>query len=152
MSLNLNMSQFAKLFAIVGSLLFLKTDYLVAQERPFHVIVHPSNPAAALTRQQLAKLFLKKATVWDNGTPAIPVDLKSSSAVRQFFSKLILDKSVQNVKMYWQQLIFSGKEVPPVEKSSDYDVVKFVENTPGSVGYISSETSPGKCKIIEIIL
>jgi hypothetical protein len=43
---------------------------------------------------------------------------------------------------FWRQQIFSGRNVPPVEKASDSEVLEFVRSNPGAIGYVSSSTSP----------
>ena len=78
----------------------------------FKVIVHESNPISSLTRADVSKLFLKKATQL-NGTTALPIDLVSSNPVRQSFSRYIHRRPVSAIKAYWQQQIFSGRGVPP---------------------------------------
>jgi ABC-type phosphate transport system substrate-binding protein len=65
------------------------------------------------------------------------VDQTDRSSVREEFSRVVHGKSAAAVKSTWNQQIFSGRDVPPVEKSSDGDVVAFVRATPGAVGYVS---------------
>ena len=48
------------------------------------------------------------------------------------------------VKAYWQQMIFSGREVPPPEKASAKDVVAFVSANRGGVGYVPAGTPLGE--------
>jgi ABC-type phosphate transport system substrate-binding protein len=67
-----------------------------------------------------------------------PVDQAKSSAVRDAFSREILGKSVAAVEQYWTQAIFSGRAVPPVEKHSDADVLAYVRENPGAIGYVSA--------------
>jgi hypothetical protein len=41
------------------------------------------------------------------------------------------------VKAYWQQRIFSGRDVPPPEFATDQEVVAYVLAHEGAVGYVS---------------
>ena len=50
-------------------------------------------------------------------------------------------RSVAAVKSYWQQMVFSGRGVPPPELDTEAQVVSFVLRNPGSVGYVSVGTS-----------
>lgn len=109
----------------------------------YRVVVHTSNPTTALPREQVAKFFLKKTTAWANGVLVVPVDQGESSPVRREFSKRVLKKDVQAVKGYWQQLIFTGRGVSPVEKASDAEVMAFVAANPGGIGYVSSSAKLG---------
>jgi hypothetical protein len=47
---------------------------------------------------------------------------------------------VASIKAYWQKQIFSGRGVPPEEKKSDEEVLKYVTENPGAVGYIAEAT------------
>jgi hypothetical protein len=62
----------------------------------------------------------------------------------------VLKRSVQAVKTYWQQRIFSGRGVPPPELESDDAVVRYVENNPGALGYISGTAALGKTKVLAV--
>ncbi len=103
----------------------------------FVVVVHATNPSAALPRDQVARLFLRKVKRWPNGAPAEPVDLAPGAPARDQFTRRVLGKSVATVRAYWQQRIFSGAEVPPPEKAGEADALDFVRTHPGAVAYVS---------------
>lgn len=129
---------------------------LLFAEEPgaFQVIVHTSNPHSGLTKKEISKLFLKKLTQWEKTNEHVyPVDLLEDSPVRKRFSKEIHGKQVAAIKAYWQQQIFSGREVPPLEKASDKEVLKYVGEKTGAIGYVSKSTdiSPYDVKVIEIM-
>ena len=70
-----------------------------------------------------------------------PVDLNESSKTRENFTKEIHGKKVSAIKAYWQKQIFTGRGVPPPEKSSDKEVLEYVEKNEGAIGYISVRKS-----------
>ena len=100
----------------------------------FVIIVNSENPETALSRAAVSDLFLKKTTKWGHGAKVQPVDLKTSSAVREAFSTAILKKKISSVRSYWYQKIFSGSDVAPPQKDSDADVVAYVKANPGGIG------------------
>jgi ABC-type phosphate transport system substrate-binding protein len=109
-----------------------------AEPDGFRVVVHASNKAAqALTRAQVSQLFLKKTTRWADGKRVLPVE-PADLAVREKFARKIHGKSVVAVKSFWNQQIFSGREVPPIEKSSDAEVIAYVKANPEAIGYVAS--------------
>jgi ABC-type phosphate transport system substrate-binding protein len=110
---------------------------------PFVVIVNAANPVAAVTGEELSSLFLKKAAQWSGGLPAMPVDLAPDAAARESFSRQIHHKGTAAVKAYWQQMIFSGRDVPPPEKASPREVVAFVAANRGGLGYVPAGTALG---------
>ncbi|MFT3836903.1 MAG: hypothetical protein QM723_07895 [Myxococcaceae bacterium] len=113
------------------------------------VIVNSGNPLASIDREKLSRIFLKKQSHWDSGEAANPVD-QADGAAREAFSRTVLDKTPGAVKSYWQQLIFSGRDVPPPQKQSDLEVVEFVKNHPGAVGYVSASAPADGVKILKV--
>ncbi len=103
----------------------------------FQVIVNAQNPITSLERKYLADIFFKKVTHWPENGFVRPVDQGPSSLARQKFSEEILKRSVLSVKNYWQQLIFSGRDVPPPELTNDEEVIGYVVKNPNSIGYVS---------------
>jgi hypothetical protein len=114
------------------------------------VVVHPNNPATSADRQFLEDAFLKKVTRWPNDEVVRPADLVANSPVRRKFSDEVLHRSVDAVKGYWQQRIFSGRDVPPPEFETDDEVVKFVLKHDGGVGYVSGTANLGGTKVLVV--
>jgi hypothetical protein len=119
-------------------------------EGTFKMIVHPSSEVPSMTKDQASKFFLKKVTKWDNGHPVLPVDLGADSLVRASFSKEIHGKTVTAIKSYWQQKIFSGRDVPPPEKQSDAEVLAYVLANADAIGYVSENAPAGNTKVLKI--
>ncbi|QJR37205.1 phosphate ABC transporter substrate-binding protein [Gemmatimonas groenlandica] len=124
------------------------TSSLAAQD--FKVIVNSANPTSELSIDATSKLFLKQSAKFASGTAAQPVDLAKASAVRAAFSKAVLGRPSSAVETYWQQQIFSGKDVPPPAKASDDDVIAFVKANPGAIGYVSAGASTAGVKVIDV--
>jgi ABC-type phosphate transport system substrate-binding protein len=124
-----------------------------AQPRPapiYVLIVQATNPVASVERKFLEDAFLKKITRWPNDTTIRPVDLTASSPVRRKFTEEVLERTLESVKSYWQQRIFSGRDVPPPELDGDDDVVAYVRKHEGAVGYVSGHANLGEVKILEV--
>jgi ABC-type phosphate transport system substrate-binding protein len=130
----------ALLLAFVATWLALAGEPAPSAEggQPFVVIVDPENPATAVDRKFLADAFLKKTTRWAHGPRIRPVDLTSDSPVRRQFSQSVIGRSVAAVRSFWQQQVFSGRDVPPPELDSDEAVVRYVLDNAGAVGYVSA--------------
>jgi ABC-type phosphate transport system substrate-binding protein len=103
----------------------------------FVLVVNDQNTVAAMPRAIISRLFLKKVSRWDSGAAALPIDLPADSPVRDAFTRHVLSKSVGSVKAYWQQQIFSGRDVPPPEKPTDESVLEFVQSNPAAIAYVS---------------
>jgi ABC-type phosphate transport system substrate-binding protein len=111
-----------------------------AGAQQYGVIVNAANPTTALTKDDLARVYLKKMSSWKNGAAVTVVDLGPKSPVRAEFSVSVLGRDVPTMKNYWQQSLFSGRGVPPIEQPSEAQVVAFVAANPGAIGYVSSDT------------
>jgi hypothetical protein len=114
------------------------------------VVVHPSSGASSLERRFLEDVFLKKIRSWPGGEPIRPVDLAPSSLVRRRFSEEVLRRPVAAVRAYWQQRIFSGRDLPPPEMDNDADVIKYVLKHPGAVAYVSGTTPLAGVKVVSV--
>ena len=120
------------------------------QAQDFKVIVNSANATASLSASDASKIFLKESTKFPGGSSATPVDQGKASPIRAAFSKAVIGRSVGAVETYWQQQIFSGKEVPPATRSSDDDIVAFVKANPSAIGYVSASVSTVGVKVVDV--
>jgi ABC-type phosphate transport system substrate-binding protein len=116
----------------------------------YQVIVHPRNGVGSVDRKFLEDAFLKKITAWPNDDVIRPADLAPDSPVRRAFTRDVLNRSVEAVKGYWQQRIFSGRDVPPPEFQRDEEVVQFVLKHEGGVGYVSGTADVDGCRVLVV--
>ena len=121
-----------------------------APAAPYRVVVHPRNPQASADRRYLSQVFLRKTAHWPHGDSIRPVDLPPESTVRRRFTEEIHSRSVAAVKSYWQQVIFSGRGLPPPELASEEAVVRFVSRNPGAVGYVSGSVDVRTVKLLMV--
>jgi len=115
----------------------------------YKVVVNPSISVNSMSRDELSRIFLKKATKIRDGHSASPVDLPSSSSVRDSFSRDVHGKPTSAVEAYWQQQVFSGREVPPAEKGEG-GALDFVRSNSNGIGYVSPGADTEGVKVISI--
>ena len=137
-------------YAILIALVLCMASVTSAGDAGFKVIVNPKNPTSSVDRQFLREAYLKKTPTWGNGQTIRPVDLSRKFAVRDQFSRSVLKKSPAQLKSYWNQQVFSGKDVPPPEVDSVSDVIAYVLANRGAVGYVPADADPGGAKVIEV--
>lgn len=116
----------------------------------YKLIVHPANATTQLSRLKVGEMFLKKATRWPEGVPVMPVEPSARTPTRQRFTLEIYGKQVIAISAYWQQMIFSGRAIPPPEKSSDVDVVAYVRDTPGAIGYVWAGADTSGVRVVAV--
>jgi len=137
--------------ALLAVLVFALPNGAAAQSASYKVIVNRSNPVSSLSREELSRLFLKKVTTWSDAKPVSVVEQKPSAAVREAFTKTVHGRQLGYITSYWQQMIFSGRAVPPPEKASEADVLAFVAANPSAIGYVSSAAQlPAGLKVVQV--
>lgn len=116
------------------------------EEASFKVVIHPDNPAASAKRKDVANYFLRKVTEWPDGEDVEPIDLKMPSAVREAFSRSVHKRDVRSILSYWQRQVFSGRNTPPPAAANDEEVLSYVRDRRGAIGYVSaSAETRGVC-------
>jgi hypothetical protein len=122
----------------------------VASGGTFRVIANPANPTNVVEQKFLVDAFLKKISRWPSGSVIRPVDQRPDSPVRRRFSEEVLKRPLAAVKSYWQQLVFSGRDVPPPELDSEEEVVRYVLRHAGGLGYVSADANLGGAKVVTV--
>lgn len=137
--------------ALTAVLLFVLGAPAASGKPPSYlIIVHPNNPVQEVDKSFLRNAFLKRTPQWPNNESIRPVDLGTNSQTREQFSNDVLGRRVAEVKIYWSQQIFSGKNVPPPELDSDAAVIDYVLHNNGAVGYVSEGSNPGGAKVVSV--
>jgi len=111
--------------------------------KEYVVVVNSFNPFVEIQHDYLARLFLKKDTLWMNGQTAYPVDQADNAPIRERFATNVLGKNMGAVRSYWRQQVFSGQAVPPPSLDNDEAVLEFVRHNPYAVGYVAASTPLG---------
>lgn len=142
------MRSFVILFAALAAVTVLTPR--AAEAQGFQVVAHASVPGTEISKSELSRVFQKRSNRIQ-GTAVVPVDLGRDSAVRESFSQAVHGRSASAIESFWQQQVFSGREVPPDQKANDAAVLSFVASTPGGIGYVSSGASvSGGVKVLRI--
>jgi len=134
----------------LSTILLTVIGLLHINAQSYKVIVNSSNTITSLSKADVSAYLLKKKTKWENGTKVQPVDLTKKSSVRANFSKEVVKKSVPQVQAYWQQAVFAGKGTPPRELQSDSEIINFVKNNPGAIGYVSSSANTSGVTVVTV--
>ncbi len=121
-----------------------------AEAAVLRVIVHPQNPLAGMDRRVVADVFLKNVTRWPDDSAILPVDLRPHTPARRLFTHEVLNRSVDAIRAYWQQRIFSGRGVPPPELPSEDAVVSYVLTHPGAIGYVAGALDLEGAKVLMV--
>jgi ABC-type phosphate transport system substrate-binding protein len=136
-------------FPFIVAMVLLAAANIWAQGGGYKIVVNPSNPVTSISKDEVARIFLKKTTKFSDGRTASPVDLAVNSSVRESFSKSVLGKPASAVDAYWQQQIFSGRDIPPPQKS-EAAAISFVHANENGIAYVSSSADTSGLKVINV--
>jgi ABC-type phosphate transport system substrate-binding protein len=116
----------------------------------FAVIVHNTNPTKAMPLAELGKIFRGKTSAWPNGRGITLIVRDPNSPAMKFIIEKVLGVSVDEGKSALNDpgRVKSGASVSFV--SSDQDVVKGVESTPGAIGIVDVYNITSGVKVIKI--
>jgi len=120
----------------------------------YTLIVSSSNPVKSIKRRELARIFLRKVTRWEDGSSVSPVDQSARSVVRSAFTRDVMRVEglgqLSGVVNYWQQQVYSGTGAPPPIKDGDGDVVSFVAANKGAIGYVTAGTNLDGVRVLKL--
>ncbi|MCW8900533.1 MAG: phosphate ABC transporter substrate-binding protein [Gammaproteobacteria bacterium] len=142
-----------KLFKLFSLSIVISSLYLVAPiaNAGVAVITHPGVKEIGLSKDKLAQIYLGKIKNYSNGRTINAVDLPNDSDAHKKFYKSVVQKSDSAMNRYWSKLKFTGKGNPPKELGSDSEVVKWVANTEGAIGYIDGKYLNKSVKVVLIL-
>ena len=105
------------------------------------VIGHPS--VARLDALTVERLFTGRA-ISVGGVAVTAVNLAQGNALRTRFLQTFVNRDEDSYTAHWLVSRYSGLGGPPRDLASSADVIKFVQSTPGAIGYIDeAEIKPG---------
>ncbi len=113
------------------------------------LVCHKSVPEDSLTRRDIKNIFLGKKTEWADSQKIVFVTLKGSEA-HEFFLREYLGKTMFQYANYWKKQLFTGKGRPPRSFDTDTELIKYVANTKGAIGYVSSGADRDSVKVVSV--
>jgi ABC-type phosphate transport system substrate-binding protein len=113
------------------------------------IVANKDVPASGLAEADVKKIFLGNKTTWDSGEKIVFV-VQDRTDAGKLFLKTYVKKSASQYDNYWKKQVFTGKGKAPMSFSSDQELVEYVDQTPGAVGYVSSGADTGNTKTISV--
>jgi ABC-type phosphate transport system substrate-binding protein len=116
------------------------------------VIINETNPAVTpMTASQVKIIYTRKINRrWKElNKNVLPVDRKGEPAIRKRFASEVLQMTPVAMDQYFSEREYQNQESQPVKFSSDEEVLKYVEDNPGAIGYVSkSSVGAHKVKVV----
>lgn len=142
-----------------GSLVFLLlflgmlAGVWAEEEKPVRriaIITHRDNAIEELSKSEIVRMFRKRKTVWEEGKRCVPIDQSGDSAIRTQFSKLVMGKTVDEMKRYWMQEMMTGNARPPISLRNSVTAKKYVAKLKGSISYVYEDEVDESVKVIRV--
>lgn len=114
------------------------------------IIANGSVRTDSVSAAELKSVFLLQRKTLNDGSPVIPVLLRSG-AIHESFLRLYLDRGTEELQTYYQGLIFTGKGSMPKQLNSGTEVIAYVAKTKGAIGYVSSTATTEGVKTLIVV-
>jgi len=112
----------------------LLVSLMLCEAHADNVVVIGHADLSKFDASTVQRIFTGKVIEID-GVHVIAVNHKAG-AVRDRFLQYYLNQKNDKYTAYWTVRRFIGKGIPPRELSSAAEVIRFVQATPGAIGYI----------------
>ena len=129
---------------IVVCLVMLTVARGVAGEEVL-VIGHPA--LSKTDKATLQRIYTGRALSIGQQTVA-PINLPPGNPVREDFLQICLDQNEEQYTGYWLVRRYVGKGAPPMELGSVDEVLRYVQATPGAIGYVPVSKLPRGANVI----
>jgi len=113
------------------------------------MVVHPDVSVDAIEDEDLRRMYLGKMSRWKGGARVVPVMLKDGPN-HELFVEEVMARTVSSFVNYWKQAVFTGRGIPPRSFETESELVFYVSQTPGAVGYVGTDTPLPGVKVITI--
>jgi ABC-type phosphate transport system substrate-binding protein len=115
------------------------------------IIVNQSNPVENFSYEDLRAIFLGERSHWPNGRRITLVMLDTSQPERKIVLRDVYGMSEKDFNNHFIQGVFSGAVfVSPKTMANPADVLKFVFNVPGAIGYVRASEVDPSVKVLRV--
>ena len=134
-------------------LLWLSSETLNAQ---VVVVMNIKSPTVSLSKEQLKRIYLLDVTSLKTGINSneniIVVDLKRKTDTTGKFYQTIIGLSHARVRLGWLGKILNGEvQSLPVKLSSDADVLRYVSENIGAIGFVKIASLDSNTALVKTI-
>lgn len=115
------------------------------------ILVNRSNQVENLSFAELRKVFLGEQNHWSDGRRITLVMLESGKPERQVVLSLIYRMEDKDFNAYFLHHVFTGDvHAAPTTLTTPAEVLKFVSNVQGAIGYLRTTAVDESVKIVRV--
>lgn len=115
------------------------------------IIVNQSNTVENFSLAELRKIFLGERSHWPNGRRITLVMLDPAQPERKVILREVYGMNEKDLNSHFIQGVFTGAVfVSPKTLATPSDVLKFVFNVPGAIGYLRAAEVDNSVKVLRV--
>lgn len=99
------------------------------------VLIAHASVARSLKKEEVKDIYLGEKTRWDDATKIDFVVLKDKKPYKDFL-KHYVKKTSSQYNSYWKMKVFNGTGRMPTSFKNSADVIEYVANTEGAIGFV----------------
>jgi ABC-type phosphate transport system substrate-binding protein len=141
------MSKWIRTLGLIAALLAASAT----QAGEIAVIAHPSTKIPGVSEKTLADIYLGRIKFLPDGSRVTPIDQPDGSRIRERFYRAVADMNERELNRYWSKRVFTGKGRAPRALDNDAEVLEYVADNPGSLGYIDGTNLDASVEVLLII-
>ena len=111
-------------------------------------VVSAQSSVIALSKSQIADIFLGKSGRYPNGTQAVPIDQEEGSQARTEFYTNYASKSPAQLKAHWSKIIFTGRGKPPAAVANSIEARKLIAADSRAIAYIDRSAVDSSVRVL----
>jgi ABC-type phosphate transport system substrate-binding protein len=115
------------------------------------IVLNRSNPVENISFTELRKIFLGEQSHWSNGRRITVVMLEPGKQERQAILAQIYRMDDKEFDKHFSQGLSTGEvHAAPKTLGNSSEVLKFVSNVPGAIGYVRVTEADDSVKVVHI--
>jgi ABC-type phosphate transport system substrate-binding protein len=115
------------------------------------IIVNQTNPVENFSLAELRKIFLGERSHWPNGRRITLVMMDPAQPERKVILREVYGMNEKDLNSHFIRGVFTGAVfVSPKTLATPSDVLKFVFNVPGAIGYLRAADVDNSVKVLRV--
>ena len=113
------------------------------------IIANKDVMETTLTKEDIKEIFLGKKVQWKDKSKIRFVILKGGDLHSEFL-KTYLQRSSSQYLNHWRKMLFTGRAEPPKKFNTSAELITYVTETSGAIGYMNARNGAINVNIIKV--
>ncbi len=138
-----------KFFICLSLLIFTAMATAMAAQADVLVVANKSVAQPTLSRLDIKEIFSGNKQYW-NDKSKISVATLSEGATAETFFQSYLGMSTKQYNGLWSEKLYTGGRTSPHRFKNSKQLMEFISQTAGAIGFIDSNTPRNDVNVVEI--